>query len=86
MRAAGGMQNLSWLSARNTIVSDNDKVFIILTILNLSQSFRQKVTDRGLKSISSLKSLKEIYLWGSEVTENGVAALRKELPEAKIIY
>ena len=87
MRAAGGMQNLSWLAARNTVVSDNGLKSLsslqFLTYLNLSGT---KVTDRGLKSISSLKSLKEIYLWGSEVTENGVAALRKELPEAKIIY
>ena len=87
MRAAGGMQHLTWLSARNTIVSDNGLKSLsslkFLTYLNLSGT---KVTDSGLKLISSLKSLKEIYLWGSKVTENGVAALRKELPEAKIIF
>ena len=87
MRAAGGMQHLSWLAARNTVVSDNGLKSLsslkFLTYLNLAGT---KVTDRGLKTISSLKSLKEIYLWGSEVTDNGVAALRKELPDAKIIY
>ena len=87
MRAAGGMQHLTWLSARNTIVSDNGLKSLsslkFLTYLNLSGT---NVTDSGLKLISSLKSLKEIYLWGSKVTENGVAALRKELPEAKIIF
>jgi len=87
IRAAGGMQHLSWLAARNTVVSDNGLKSLsslqFLTYLNLSGT---KVTDRGLKTISSIKSLKEIYLWGSEVTDNGVAALRKELPDAKIIY
>lgn len=87
LRAAGGMQNLTWLSARNTIVGDNGLKSLSslqnLTYLNLSGT---KVTDSGLKSISSLKSLKEIYLWGSEVTENGVKSLREDLPEAKIIF
>ena len=86
MRAAGGMQHLSWLAARNTVVSDNGLKSLsslqFLTYLNLSGT---KVTDRGLKTISSIKSLKEIYLWGSEVTDNGVAALREEY-RTKIIY
>ena len=54
-----------------------------MTYLNLSEN---KVSDRGLKSIAAIKSLKEVYLWGSEVTEEGAAFLQKELPEAKIIF
>jgi hypothetical protein len=54
-----------------------------LTYLNLAET---KVTDRGLRSIAGIKTLKEIYLWGSGVTEDGIAFLRKELPEAKIIF
>ena len=52
-------------------------------VKNLSET---KVTDRGLRSIAAIKSLKEIYLWGSNVTEDGVAFLQKELPDAKIIF
>jgi hypothetical protein len=39
-----------------------------------------------LKDLSALKSLEEIYLWGSKVSENGVKDLRAALPNTKIIF
>ena len=45
-----------------------------------------KVTDKGLESLSSIKSLEEVYLWNSKVSEKGVENLRNALPEVKIIY
>ena len=87
MRAAGGMQHLTWLSARNTIVSDNGLKSLSslqhLTYINLSGT---KVSDQGLKILASLKTLNEVYLWGSKVTEKGVESLRASLPKAKILF
>ena len=84
---AASMQRLYWFNARRTIVSDKSLNSLsklkYLTYLNLAET---KVTDRGLRSIAGIKTLKEIYLWGSGVTEDGIAFLRKELPEAKIIF
>ena len=87
MRAAGGMQHLTWLSARNTLVTDNGLKSLsplkFISYLNLSGT---KITDRGLKDLYPMKTLKEIYLWGSEVSENGVKDLRSALPDAKILF
>ena len=33
-----------------------------------------------------MKTLREIYLWNTEVTDDGVALLSNALPEAKIIF
>jgi len=33
-----------------------------------------------------MKDLKEIYLWDSKMTDSGVEALRKALPDAKVIF
>ena len=87
MRAAGGMQHLTWLSARSTIVSDNGLKSLSslqhLTYINLSET---KVSDQGLKILASLKTLNEVYLWGSKVTDKGVESLRASLPNAKILF
>ena len=45
-----------------------------------------KVSDNSVATLSSLKSLEEIYLWNSEVTKNGIERLRKALPDTKISF
>ena len=54
-----------------------------LRYLNLSGT---KISDRAIKDLSQMKDLEEIYLWNSEVTENGVESLRKALPNAKVVF
>jgi hypothetical protein len=36
--------------------------------------------------LASIKTLNEVYLWNSKVTESGVEKLRQALPNAKIIF
>ena len=44
-----------------------------------------EVTDVGLKELAGLKSLQSLYLGGTQVTDAGVAELRKALPACRII-
>ena len=44
-----------------------------------------KVTDAGLKELTALKELQTLDLTGTQVTDSGVAALQKALPDCKII-
>jgi internalin A len=42
------------------------------------------VTDAGLKELSGLKSLQSVVLFGTKVTDAGVAELQKALPACRI--
>jgi hypothetical protein len=44
-----------------------------------------KITDAGLKNLASSKSLKNIYIWKSAVTENGIAEVQKLHPDLHIV-
>ncbi len=79
--------NLTWLNLKNTSITDRgiEKLTSLpyLTYLNLVSS---KVTDQSIETIASLKKLEEVYLWNSDVSAEGIARLRKALPNAKILH
>ena len=81
------MKHLIWLGLRSTSVTDNGirnlSGLKFLRYLNLSST---EISDKSVKELSKLKDLEEIYLWNSKMTDSGVAALRKALPDAKIIF
>ena len=54
-----------------------------LTYLNLVSS---KVSDAGIETIASIKTLEEVYLWNSKVSEKGVKTLQNALPNCKIVF
>ena len=51
--------------------------------LNLDGS---KITDAGLKKLTSLKKMRWIGLARSDVTDAGVKKLRKSLPDCNVLY
>ena len=53
-----------------------------LIYLNL---YGTKVTDRSLPTLASLKKLKRLYVWNTAVTKGGVARLRKQRPDLKVV-
>ena len=50
---------------------------------SMSQSESQ-ITDEGLRHLRSLKQLKHVQFYGTQLTQDGVAQLREHLPEARI--
>ncbi len=42
------------------------------------------MTDSGLKELAALNGLHTLNLFGAQVTDAGVAALQKALPDCKI--
>jgi hypothetical protein len=48
--------------------------------------FGTDVTDEGLKHLKGLEFLQRLELGETEVTENGVRALQKAIPECGISY
>lgn len=53
-----------------------------LVYLNL---YGTKVTDKSLPVLGSLKKLKRLYVWNTAVTKAGVARLRKQRPDLKVV-
>lgn len=51
--------------------------------LNLDGS---KITDAGLKKLTSLEKMRWVGLARSEVTDAGVKKLRKSLPDCNVLY
>ena len=51
--------------------------------LNLDGS---KITDAGIKKLTSLKKMRWIGLARSDVTDAGVKKLRKSLPDCNVLY
>lgn len=47
-------------------------------------SGKENVTDARLKELAELKQLQELNLWGTPVTDAGVAELRTKLPGCNI--
>ena len=46
----------------------------------------EAVTDAGLLQLRALKNLESLRLNDTDVTENGIEELRKELPDCKISH
>jgi hypothetical protein len=43
------------------------------------------VTDKGLASFQESRQLKKLFFWHTAVTDDGVQALKKSLPNAQIV-
>ena len=43
------------------------------------------MTDKGVKELAALKTLKQLLLLGSEVTDKGFNELKASLPDCQIL-
>jgi len=53
-----------------------------LEYLNL---YGTEVTDKALDHLAGLKNLKKLFVWQTKVTDDGVAKLKKAIPDIKIV-
>jgi hypothetical protein len=81
------MPRLVRLDLSRTAVSDRGlgalRGLANLAWLNLHGT---QVGDAGLDAVAGMKHLAAVYLWDSRVTATGAAALREQLPNAKVHF
>ena len=81
----GELKNLKELYLTGQITDAGVKELLQLKGLTKLAVGSPKVTDAGAKKLGELKSLTSLDLTGcSQVTEAGIAELRKALPDAQI--
>lgn len=82
----GQLKNLNKLHLEYTSLSDVGlsqlKNLPYLEYLNLIGT---KVSDAGLQSLVGIKSLKNVYVWKSAVTKEGIAKLKKARPDLVVV-
>jgi hypothetical protein len=54
-----------------------------LRVLGLA---RTGITDAGLKYLAAIKSLREVYVFPTKVTDSAVDELKGALPGVRVIY
>jgi hypothetical protein len=88
LKDLAGLESLQTLNLAQTQVTDKALKDLIalksLKSLNLCAGLRGRVTDAGLKELAGCKSLQRLDLTGQNVTEAGVAELRKALPKLAV--
>lgn len=82
------LTTLPKLKALDVVVILSDEEVKVLTefkgLESLSVSLTGAVSDAGLKSLAGAKNINRLSLWSKTVTAEGVAELKKALPNCKI--
>jgi internalin A len=88
LRTVGGLKGLTYLSFVDTKVTDAGLKEVAgleaLQILYLGRC--PGVTDASVDSLARMKGLKRLYLKGTDVTKEGVARIKKALPDCDIVF
>ena len=88
-------ENEKELTSEPSILVEDEKKAVEVDVFNLSDIAKLSnleslsiggtaVTDESIEALSSLKSLKHLYLNSSRVTAAGIKLLKKEFPELQI--
>jgi uncharacterized membrane protein len=80
LKAVGQLAKLSQLHLEGNQISDSGVVSLAalgnLKYLNLYGN--QRITDASIVVLSQMRTLQEVYLWDTHVTEHGAAELRRK--------
>lgn len=71
--------SLIWLDLAKTSLADDDLAVVVkaANITSLSLIGNPRVTNRGMKTLASLKNLQQLYLTDTSVTDTALADLRR---------
>lgn len=85
LKELAALKNLTWLSLDNTAVTDIglEHLTELPELQNLSLSF-DTITDVGLDHLAKLPKLKHLYVTEAKVTVDGVAKLKRALPDLEV--
>ena len=84
LAALKGLQTLDLNGCKGVTDAGLKELADLPGLEDLSLTFCEGVTDAGLKELAGLKGLRKLYLFGTKVTDAGVADLQKALPDCKI--
>ncbi len=86
LKHLAGLTNLEWLSLDSPRITDAGLEHLegLANLHSLSLS-NTRVTDAGLDHLTGLSKLKRLVLYRSEVSVQGVAELKRALPDCGII-
>ncbi len=78
----GKLTRLRYLNLESTRCTDNDVALFIplANLTDLDLGYNPAVTDAGLRHLAGLRKLVGLRLYGTKVTDDGVAELKKALP------
>ena len=85
-RLLGGMTGLEYLSLESTKATDADvaHLAVLAKLTHLDLGYNPGVTDAGLKHLTGLRRLTGLLLYGTQVTDDGVAGLKGMLPKLMV--
>lgn len=80
-----GFTNLNRLKLNNGDVSDPDLgIFAEMPYLESLNLYGTQITDEGVRQLMGATSLRRLYLWQTETSEEAVAALQEKRPDMTI--
>jgi hypothetical protein len=85
-RLLGGMSGLEYLNLESTKATDADVAHLagLAKLTHLDLGYNPGVTDAGLKHLTGLRRLTGLRLYGTKVTDEGVAELKGRLPKLMV--
>ena len=85
-RPLGGMAGLEYLSLESTTATDDDVAHLAVLgkLTHLDLGYNPGVTDAGLRHLTGLRRLAGLRLYGTKVTDDGVAELKGSLPKLAV--
>ncbi len=88
LRMFSQLPDLQGINLYDCDINDRDlqELATAPNLLNLELSSNLDVTDEGIRHLASVKSLRILGLWDTQVTAEGVEKLQAELPDCEIYW